>query len=332
MTRPISQDNITRAAELLSQGELVAFPTETVYGLGADARNDTAVKHIFQVKGRLANNPLIVHVADVESALRVVSIDRSFSPVEVRRRFDALATLWPGPLSVVLPKNSAIAPSVAAGGDSVAVRIPSHPIALQLLRAFGGPVAAPSANRSLYVSPTTAQHVRDDLGDEVSLIIDGGACQVGVESTVLSLLEETPQILRPGAITIQQLETVLGVPVQAASRSQNKNAPLLSPGMLAKHYSPHTPVLLRSAITTTTPLPERVGAILFSPGALPFSTAEIRILSATGDLAEIAASLFAALRELDKANLNLIVVDTCPPAGLGEAIMDRLLRAASTEG
>jgi L-threonylcarbamoyladenylate synthase len=332
MTRPISHEEIKRAAQLLSEGELVAFPTETVYGLGADARNEAAVRRIFQVKGRPTNNPLIVHVADVESALSVVDIARSFSPAEVRRRFDALKHLWPGPLSLVLPKLPSIAPSVSAGGDSVAVRIPNHPVALQLLQTCGVPVAAPSANRSLYVSPTTAAHVQEDLGGTVALILDGGPCQVGLESTVLSLLEETPRVLRPGAVTTQQIEAALGCPVSAASRSVDSSAPLLSPGMLAKHYSPRTPVLLRSVVTPTTPLPKRIGAILFSPCPLPFPTTELRILSPTGDLTHIAASLFAALRELDKSNVDLIIVDTCQPAGLGEAIMDRLLRAASTEG
>lgn len=325
-----SHQEITLAAELLGRGELVAFPTETVYGLGADARNEDAVRKIFKVKGRPTNNPLIVHVADVESALRVVDITRSFSPTEVRRRFNALAALWPGPLSVVLPKSPAIAPAVSGGGDSVAVRIPQHPVALQLLKAFNGPVAAPSANRSLYVSPTTAEHVREDLGNDVALILNGGPCEVGLESTVISLLEQTPRILRPGAVTIQRLETTLGCPVQGASRTTDTSAPLLSPGMLAKHYSPHTPVALRSSITDKTPLPERLGAILFTPQPPPFPSAEVRILSTSGDLTQVAASLFAALRELDKANLDLIIVDTCEPAGLGEAIMDRLLRAAAS--
>lgn len=332
MMQPISHEEIKKGAQLLSEGQLVAFPTETVYGLGADARNDAAVQRIFHVKGRPTNNPLIVHVADVESALGVVDISRSFSPAEARRRFDALAHLWPGPLSLVLPKDLSIAPSVSAGGDSVAVRIPNHPVALELLKTFGGAVAAPSANRSLYISPTTAEHVLEDLGNEVALILNGGPCQVGVESTVLSLLEETPRILRPGAVTIQQLEAALGCPVNVASRSAGSIGPLLSPGMLAKHYSPHTPVLLRSALAPSSELPGRVGAILFAPKPLPFPVAEQRILSSTGELAEVAASLFAALRELDKAKLDLIIVDTCEPAGLGEAIMDRLLRAASTEG
>jgi L-threonylcarbamoyladenylate synthase len=174
--------------------------------------------------------------------------------------------------------------------------------------------------------------VQEGLGSDVAIILDGGACEVGLESTVISLLEEKPRILRPGAITSQQLQALLGVPLHATAQPQPSTAPLLSPGMLAKHYSPHTAVRIRNtSIERTLSLPPRVGVILFAPEQLPFTAHEVRILSATGNLTEVAASLFAALRELDKANLDLILVDSCEPAGLGEAIMDRLLRAAAKE-
>jgi L-threonylcarbamoyladenylate synthase len=329
MTSVTTQDDIVKGAALLAEGRLVAFPTETVYGLGADARDEAAVARVFQVKGRPSNNPLIVHVATVSDIERYCDISRSWDPTVVRSRLRKLSTLWPGPLSVILPRGKEIATNVCAGGDTVAIRIPRHPVALKLLELFGGPIAAPSANQSMYVSPTTAQHVRDSLKDTIDLIIDGGPCAVGIESTVLSLLHSTPRILRPGAVTSETLSDVLGCSVQSPNNLKpSEPEELLSPGMLAKHYAPHTPVRLKTSISQHEGLPPRVGALIFSDWNPLFPVTQSKILSPNGDLEETAAHLFGALRDLDAADLDLIVVDTCEPIGLGEAIMDRLIRAS----
>lgn len=327
---------------MLAAGALVAFPTETVYGLGADATNEDAVKRIFAVKGRPSNNPLILHFASLGSVYDYIEPPPGALGDRMRQRLSAVAMLWPGPLSVVLPRgngNNRIADAVCAGGDTIAVRIPSHPVALELLRAFGKPVAAPSANPSNYISPTTAQHVVDSLGAAVAMVIDGGACAVGVESTVLSLVHEPPRILRPGAVTREILSTILGVPIAGPESEphhpvDDSKSVLLSPGLLAKHYSPRTPVifrpryeqLLREGRCVAT---EKLGVIQFDQRPVPFSYQLVRSLSRSGNLEEIAATLFAALRELDAAGLDRIIIDTCEPVGMGEAIMDRLIRAVS---
>lgn len=327
-----SDGDIERAAALLRDGKLVAFPTETVYGLGADATNDEAVTSIYTAKGRPSTNPLIVHVASFESLLTCVDLSDPKTSKRIAADLHALSPLWPGPLSVVVPRASHISPVVSAGGTSVALRIPRHPIALNLLEVCGRPVAAPSANPSNYISPTTAEHVRKGLGDRVAYVLDGGPCEVGIESTVVSLIDETPVILRPGAITKDDLEGALGRPVRVNTTGENSaSTARLSPGMLAKHYSPHTPVVLMSSISPSTQLPTRTGVITFSSSTpISFTPTEKRVISERGDLAEVAARLFAALQELDEATLDVIVVDTCEPIGLGAAIMDRLIRAACT--
>jgi L-threonylcarbamoyladenylate synthase len=320
---------IEHAARLLREGKLVAFPTETVYGLGADATNSAAIRRVFEVKGRPATNPLIVHMPSYEEALRYINFSRAGNPKLLRRRLDALAPLWPGPLSVVVPRVSEICSESCAGGDTVALRVPRHEVALRLLSACQKPIAAPSANPSMYVSPTTARHVRDNLANAIDYILDGGPCEVGLESTVVSLLEETPCILRPGAITAQMLQQALGCPVKDFTPTPQVSAePLLSPGMLEKHYAPRTAVVLRDNIHNLPHLPQRVGAIRFSNAPDSIGAVETRVLSASGDLSEIAANLFATLRDFDQLNLDLIVVDACEPLGLGAAIMDRLLRAS----
>lgn len=329
MPYTVSTEQLSIAADALRRGELVAFPTETVYGLGADARNSAAVRRIYEAKGRPSNNPLIVHIPSVSAIELHTDLSRAFDPVVVRERLAKLAHLWPGPLSVVLPASSAIAPEVGAGGDTVALRIPAHPVALELLRVFGGPIAAPSANLSNYVSPTTAEHVRQSLGQKVACILDGGPCQVGLESTVLSLINPIPKVLRPGAVTRSQLEAALGCAVDGPSKPVGAELlPLLSPGLLEKHYSPRTPVILKSALHRLGLMPKRVGVILFAPQELPFVPTHSVVLSPSGEPAAVAAGLFSALREMDSKGLELIVVDTCEPVGLGEAIMDRLIRAA----
>lgn len=327
-----SNSDIAKAAALLRAGKLVAFPTETVYGLGADATNERAVAAIFEAKGRPTNNPLIVHVASFEKLLECADLTHGKNAERIHAHLQKLAPLWPGPLSVIVPKAAHISTSVSAGGPTVALRIPRHPLALKLLEACNLPIAAPSANPSMYISPTTAKHVQDSLGDKVSLVLDGGECEVGIESTVLSLLEDTPTILRPGAITQEQLAHALGCPVALRSHQarEQERSPLLSPGMLAKHYAPRTKVLLLTAVKDPSNLPPSVGAIVFSKDVrVPCQPNIVKTLSQTGDLHEVAAHLFAALRELDTAGLDLILVDTCEPIGLGAAIMDRLLRASA---
>ncbi len=331
MATHVSPEQLALAANALAAGKLVAFPTETVYGLGADARNGEAVRRIFAAKGRPASNPLIVHLASPDEIPRYADLSRSFDRPLVEERLKKVSVFWPGPVSVVLPAAAIIAKEVCAGGDTVALRIPRHPIALALLAAFGGPVAAPSANISNYISPTTAEHVRAGLGDAVEAILDGGPCEVGLESTVLSLLEKTPRILRPGTVTREQLASALGCEVEGPTPGQH-SAPaegtLLSPGLMEKHYSPRTPVVLKPFLDPKAQLPTRIGAILFRPQPLPFNTVRTTVLSQTGELDAVAAKLFTALREHDALGLDLIVVDTCEPIGLGEAIMDRLVRAA----
>lgn len=326
-----SAREIEHAAELLRSGVLVAFPTETVYGLGADATNEAAVQSIFAAKGRPSNNPLIVHVASFEDLVRCTDLTASSDPKRLRAQLEALKSLWPGPLSVIVPKAPSICQAVSAGGSTVALRIPRHPTALRLITACGRPVAAPSANPSSYISPTTAAHVKESLGDKVAYVLDGGQCEIGLESTVLSLVANEPVILRPGAITAEQLSALLQCDVQLATTTGDQSAPLLSPGLLAKHYSPRTPVQLLDTLDGLDIGDKKVGAIVFSPDKkLPFAPHTRKVLSERGELNEVAANLFSALREFDSAGVDLIVVDTCEPIGLGAAIMDRLLRAAQS--
>ncbi|WP_207481673.1 L-threonylcarbamoyladenylate synthase [Arenibaculum pallidiluteum] len=305
---------IGRAAELIRAGGLVAFPTETVYGLGADATSDRAVAAIFAAKGRPSFNPLIVHVPDTAAAEEIVLFgDRSR---------DVAEAFWPGPLTLVLPRRPGCPVSllVSAGLDTIAVRIPAHPVARALLRAAGRPVAAPSANRSGSVSPTTPLHVAEGLGSRVGLILAAGRCEVGVESTVLDLSGARPAILRPGGITRERLEALLG-PVSVPS--EDPAAPR-SPGQLASHYAPGRPVRLDAA---------QVGPdealLAFGPDAFLRGGRERLNLSPSGDLEEAAANLFAMLRSLDRPENAAIAVMPIPERGLGVAINDRLRRAAA---
>jgi L-threonylcarbamoyladenylate synthase len=314
MTRSISlvdSRTIARAAELLRAGRLVAFPTETVYGLGADATDDRAIAEIFAVKARPRFNPLIVHVHGLAEAEAIAVFD------ERARR--AAARFWPGPLSLVLPRRSSSGLSLlaCAGLETVAIRAPAHPVAQALLRAAGRPIAAPSANRSGRVSPTEARHVAEELGDQVALILDGGRTPVGLESTVLDLSEETATLLRPGAVTVEQLSELLGPITTPAT------GPAKSPGMQASHYAPTLPVRLDA-------LDPRPGEALlaFGPSAPP-GFSEVLWLSRSGDLGEAAANLFAMLRQADRPCFTGIAVMPIPEHGLGRAINDRLRRAAA---
>ena len=316
---PASEAVVAAAAHTLREGGLVAFPTETVYGLGADATNAAAIARLYQAKGRPAFNPLIAHVGDLAAAREI-------------GRFDAAAlrlaeAFWPGPLTLVLPKTDhcAVADLATAGLDTVAIRIPAHPVARDILRVFGRPVVAPSANLSGHVSPTTAAHVRSDLEGRIDLIVDGGAVTVGVESTIVGIFDE-PMLLRPGGLPRADIERMLGRALkQLPEDAENDSGQPLAPGMLASHYAPRTRV--------------RLGAIRVEPGEalLAFGSdavsgidavAAVMNLSARGDLAEAAANLFGYLRALDSKAAQTIAVMPIPDDGLGEAIDDRLRRAA----
>jgi L-threonylcarbamoyladenylate synthase len=311
---PARPSAIACAARLLHAGRLVAFPTETVYGLGADATNERAVAAIFAAKGRPRFNPLIVHVPGLAEA-------ETFAVFDGRAR-DVAAHFWPGPLTLVLPcrKGSGLALLANAGLDTVAIRVPAHPVARALLHAAGRPIAAPSANRSGRVSPTEAAHVAAELGDHIALILDDGRTPVGLESTVLDLSREAPILLRPGGITLEDLTPLLGpIPLSTAGT-------LRSPGMLASHYAPALP--LRLEIRDARPCE---ALLAFGPDPPP-GFAETLWLSRSGDLAEAAANLFAMLRRLDRPPFTGIAVTPIPERGLGRAINDRLRRAAAPRG
>jgi L-threonylcarbamoyladenylate synthase len=301
----------------LLAGGLVAFPTETVYGLGADATSGAAVARLYEAKGRPAFNPLIAHVTDIEAALAIARFD-----ADAKR---LAATFWPGPLTLVLPKAAAcpVAELATAGLDTIAVRVPAHDVAQKILRGFGRPVVAPSANRSGHVSPTVAAHVLADLGGRIDLIIDGGATAVGVESTIVACLGE-PVLLRPGGVPREAIERALERPLVEPAAAGADEAPL-APGMLASHYAPRTPLRLDAGRV------EAGEALLaFGPklAAGAGGAARVLNLSERGDVAEAAANLFSHLRALDAAGAKAIAVMPIPLQGLGEAINDRLTRAA----
>ncbi|CAH1655668.1 Threonylcarbamoyl-AMP synthase [Hyphomicrobiales bacterium] len=309
---------IARAASFLKAGRLVAFPTETVYGLGGDATQGSAVAAIYAAKGRPQFNPLIAHVADFTTARKL-------------GQFNALAckladAFWPGPLTLVVPRtpDCPVSPLASAGLDSIAIRIPAHPIALDLLRSVGLPLAAPSANPSGGVSPTTAAHVLSDLDGVIAAVIDGGATVVGLESTVVSCLEDRPRLLRPGGTSRRAIEEVLGMAL--AEREEADGTAPHSPGQLASHYAPHAS--LRMGATTIEP---GEAVLLFGPEkpAGLERAAMVLNLSETGDLIEAAANLFSCLRRMDSTRPAAIAVAPVPDHDLGEAINDRLRRAAA---
>lgn len=305
--------DIDRAVSALAAGELVAFPTETVYGLGADATSDEAVARIFAAKGRPQINPLIVHVADVEDARKLGEFNETANFLA-----DAL---WPGPLTLVVPKSRGCPVSLlaSAGLDSIGIRVPSHPVARHLLRAFGKPVAAPSANISGKLSPTRAEHVAEQLSDKVSVILDEGGTEVGLESTIISCLTDPPSLLRPGGLSREAIEQVLGKPLQEGIDDQGRP---LAPGQLHNHYAPGALVRLEAGDV-------RPDEALLAFGAdVPEHSGPIRNLSPSGDTVEAAANLFAFLHELD-GEADRIAVMPIPNEGLGEAINDRLRRAAA---
>jgi L-threonylcarbamoyladenylate synthase len=310
---------VADAARVLAAGGLVAFPTETVYGLGADATDGRAVARVYQAKSRPAFNPLIAHVADLNAA-------------QALGRFDAdaarlAAAFWPGPLTLVLAKTAhcPVADLATAGVDTVAVRMPDHHVARDILAAFGKPVVAPSANRSGHLSPTTADHVLADLGGRIDLIVDGGATPVGIESTIVGCLGE-PVLLRPGGLPRAAIERTLGRKLADAPAAGTDDDAPLAPGMLASHYAPRTPLRLNASRVEP-------GEALLAFGPTPAEGAghakSVLNLSERGDLIEAAANLFSQLRALDAAGAGAIAVMPIPADGLGEAINDRLARAAA---
>ena len=316
---PAGAAAVAAAARSLAAGGLVAFPTETVYGLGADATNPAAIARLYQAKGRPAFNPLIAHVGELSAARQIAGFDATAL---------ALAeAFWPGPLTLVLPKtpDCAVADLATAGLDTVAIRIPAHPVARDILRVFGGPVVAPSANLSGHVSPTTAAHVQSDLAGRIDLIVDGGAVAVGVESTIVGCFLE-PMLLRPGGVPRADIERLLGrALVQPPEDADSDNGQPLAPGMLASHYAPRTKVRLNAIH-----LEPGEALLAFGLGAISGIDAASTVmnLSERGDLAEAAANLFGYLRTLDTKGAHTIAVMPIPHDGLGEAINDRLRRAA----
>jgi len=315
----------TAAARILAQGGVVAIPTETVYGLAGNALDPQALARIFAAKGRPTFDPLIVHVADFEDLPRVVA----HWPAGARKLAEAF---WPGPLTLVLPKHPAIPDLATSGLPTVGVRMPAHPLAREIIRLSGVPLAAPSANLFQKISPTTAQHVADQLGDKIDGIVDGGACAIGVESTIVGFRGEQPILYRPGAITPDMLASIVG-PVQRHTptshpQDPDKEIPQPAPGLLERHYSPATPLLLGTWPKT---LPaSRCGLLAFGPppsfaGTNPF----IFQLSENADTVEAASRLYAGLRTLDAQQLDCILAQPLPEEGLGIAVNDRLRRAAS---
>lgn len=309
------------AAGILRNGGVVAFPTETVYGLGAVVFNEKAVARVFEVKARPRFDPLIVHVSGLEH-IPLLTTQVPAAAQALMERF------WPGPLTVVLPKSPQVPDLVTAGLPTVALRMPRHPFALELIRRTGAPLAAPSANPFGHTSPTTAQHVLDHLAGKVDLVLDGGSCSVGIESTVVSFTCDTPTLLRPGGLPVEEIEALIG----PLARPPAKGEPIVvAPGMLPRHYAPRTPVKVVCNIKNYTPnLKGRVGLLTLKKmeDTAPFAAAEF--LSANGDLREAASNLFGALRKLDAQGLELIIAELVPNIGLGLAINDRLLRAAGT--
>ncbi len=313
---PAGAEAVAAAAQALRAGGLVAFPTETVYGLGADAANGEAVARLYAAKGRPAFNPLIAHVASLAAAREIAEFDSNASTLA--------EAFWPGPLTLVLRRSgpAKVSELALAGLDTIAVRVPAHPVAHAILEAFGGPVVAPSANRSGHVSPTHAGHVLSDLEGRIDLIVDGGPCSVGVESTIVACTGE-PALLRPGGVSRSDIEAALRRPLTIPQALDAETETPLAPGMLESHYAPRTPLRLNAQSV----MPGEA-LLAFGPD-MPRGTRDFMNLSQRGDLIEAAASLFAHLRALDALQATQIAVMPVPSGGLGDAINDRLRRAAA---
>ena len=319
----LPQDEIDRAVEALRDGEVVAFPTETVYGLGADAQNPDAVRKVFGLKGRPATHPLIVHL-DHPRLLERWALNVPPAAQALAERF------WPGPLTLVLRRAPAVDLAITGGQDTVAVRVPNHPVAQQLLRAFGGGIVAPSANRYGRVSPTRAEHVREEFGDAVKVILDGGDCKIGLESTIVSCVDAVPRVLRPGGITLSQLRSVVPEVVEGRTASQPR-----VPGSDAKHYAPSTPLSivtsgkLEEVVAQLTADHEKVAVLATRP---PRLANKFMTWINAGRRADVyARELYVNLRALDKSGAREILVEEVPAGEVWDAVRDRLRRAASAE-
>ncbi len=330
---PHSPDRVilAKAGEMIRQGRLVAFPTETVYGLGADGLSAEAVRRIFVAKGRPTDNPLILHIASLDDLAQVACQVPSSAYVLAAR-------FWPGPLTLILPRNKAVPDEVSAGLDTVAVRIPAHRIALALIHASRTPIAAPSANYAGRVSPTTAAHVLHDLGGRIDLILDGGKTDIGVESTVLDLTVTPPCILRPGGVGIEELKKVIGK-IDLLAVAKETSGPVRSPGLKYRHYAPQTPLLLVSGAKMAAKIVtliaqyqaegRQVGVLAGEENSYLYKEADhVVIIGARTDLAQIAKNLFAGLRQLDAAGMDVLIVEMFDEQGIGAAIMNRLRKAA----
>lgn len=323
-TLPANNADIKHAAQLLQQGRLVAFPTETVYGLGADASNPCAVNRIFQAKGRPADHPLIVHISNIDKL--------NDWAINIPEAAKILAThFWPGPLALILNKQPGVLLEVTGGQDTVGLRVPNHPIALALLKTFNGGIAAPSANRFCRISPTQSNHVKAELGNKVDFILEGGSCQVGVESTIIDLSGDNPTLLRPGHITRLEIETLLDTELSINSQQTEIRAP----GMMALHYAPTT----LAKIYPSELLPAIVGKLCYDRkkiGLLSYKqqlniNSQVSIINMPKEANTYAQNLYAALRELDSLQLDLILIEQPPESELWQAINDRLFKATSRE-
>lgn len=329
LLHPDTPGDIERAGALLAAGQVVGIPTETVYGLGANALDGAAVKQIFAAKGRPADNPLIVHIADFSQIFDLVAA----VPDAARRLADAY---WPGPLTIILPKAACIPDEVSAGLETVGIRLPSHPVARAVIRAAGVPIAAPSANTSGRPSTTTAAHVMEDMSGKIAAVLDGGACQVGVESTVVSLAGEQPRLLRPGGISLEQLEAVLG-PVavdRAISQPIGDDVRVSAPGMKYRHYAPHAPVTAvcgdpaKGAAYIASHLTAQAGVICFDEFAGQFDGHIVRTIGRADDPAAQAHAIFDALRAFDDTDVTAIFAQCPDDLGIGLAVANRLKKAA----
>lgn len=335
---PATDEAIARAAQHLLEGRLIGLPTETVYGLAARGDDASAVRQIFAAKNRPQSNPLILHVATAADAMSLMS---EVNSSDRQHRFERVSKFWPGPLTIIVPRSRAILDCVTAGGDTVAIRVPDHPVALAVLRQLAQiaghvvPVAAPSANQANYVSPTTARHVADGLGEHISMILDGGACRVGLESTIVLLPadDSPPRVLRSGAISPVQLAEALDEPVIGPTAEPSHAVEVAAPGQFAKHYSPRTPLRLYPGDRPSPPShlkTDHVLKIVFGPIAdrTLHDPQCVWSFNADGQLATAAAQLYAVLRRADALGFDTIEVNGCEEVGLGVAIMDRLRRAS----
>lgn len=314
-----NRKNIEKAAEAIKSGEIVAFPTETVYGLGADGLNPTAVAKIFEAKNRPSFNPLILHIASAEELNELVNI-------KSEKIEKLISEFWPGPLTLVLPKKETVPDIVTAGNPTVAVRIPKHPVALELIKASQTPIAAPSANTFGFLSPTTAKHVEKQLGDKINIILDGGKSDVGVESTIIEVAEDKIYLLRPGGIAVEQIEEVCDKKIKVKQTdTNNPNAP----GQLFHHYAPNVPVKFLDEANESDIKNKKLAGLFFRENNTDLEFERVKILSSSGDLHEAAANLFHHLHLLESLDIDLMLVEPVKEEGLGIAIMDRLRKATN---